>query len=68
MTDNAKTAWLIEREGKGGTGYVSEDGGWTNDPNKAMRYASEQIALCVKETYSLKSAMVAEYSWPDGWE
>ncbi len=60
-----ETAWLIERDDmEGGPHYFAdcEQGHfWTKDPNKAERFADEEIArLCCKGDGPFK---VREHKW-----
>jgi len=68
MSDLPNPAWLIEREDmKGGTHYFAVHGfghWWTTDPNKAERFADEELArLCCKGGDRDGPLKVAEHKW-----
>lgn len=63
-----ETAWLIERDDlKGGLHYFAcHDQGhwWTTNPNKAERFADEELArLCCLGVNKGSHLRVAEHKW-----
>jgi hypothetical protein len=68
MTTPIETAWLIEREDlKGGLHYFAKhDNGhwWTPDPNKAERFADEELAtMCCQGGNKDGPLKVREHKW-----
>lgn len=64
-----ETAWLTEltgeRTGPEWWSRIEEDGvcGWSNDPNKAIRFCREQDAQAIIDDIGWTEAVPTEHEW-----
>ena len=55
--------WLIEKADQSHT-YIDLDGNFTDDPHKARRYATKELALIAASAYKIARVMTLEQPPP----